>query len=80
MLQAPRAADPIHREAVKKGPRGKRSVRPAQKRARYKSNGKIRLIQGDSHDEETLKKVSDRKYDLLFIDARAQIIIPLGVL
>ena len=31
MLQAPRAADPIHREAVKKGPRGKRSVRPAQK-------------------------------------------------
>jgi predicted O-methyltransferase YrrM len=34
----------------------------------YKSNGKIRLIQGDSHDEETLKKVSDRKYDLLFID------------
>jgi len=34
----------------------------------YKSNGKIRLIQGDSHDKETLKKVSDRKYDLLFID------------
>jgi predicted O-methyltransferase YrrM len=34
----------------------------------YKSNGKIRLIQGDSHSKETLKKVSDRKYDLLFID------------
>jgi len=32
------------------------------------SRGKIRAIRGDSHSAKTLEKVSDRMYDLLFID------------
>jgi SAM-dependent methyltransferase len=32
------------------------------------SRGKIRVIRGDSHSMKTLEKVSNKKYDLLFID------------